>query len=132
MGTEVNRRLMGTVLMIIVAASVALGGAGVAYAYWTAGGSGSAVGGTGTTVPVVLGTATPSAALQPGSSSSVVLTVSNSNAAQVRVNSFALDTTQGVGGFAVDAGHSGCDPSVLTFAPQNNGGASMPPVAPLD
>lgn len=118
-----NRRILGTALMIVVAVAVALGGAGVAYAYWSAGGSGVAIGGTGTTVPVVLGTATPTAALLPGSTSGVVLTATNSNVSPVRINSFSLDTTQGTAGFAVDAAHVGCTLGVLSFTTQTNGGS---------
>jgi hypothetical protein len=118
-----NRRILGTVIMIVVAVVVTLGGAGVAYAYWTGSGSGVAVGNTGTTVPVTLGTATPTAALQPGSTAGVVLTATNSNVSPVVINSFSLDTTQGTAGFAVDAGHSGCALSVLSFGTQTNGGS---------
>lgn len=107
--------------MIAAAVVVTVGGAGVAYAYWTAGGSGVAAGGTGTTVPITLTTATPTAALAPGGKSSVVLTATNSNLASVQVNSFTLDTTQGTGGFAVDAAHSGCSVSALSFTTQTNG-----------
>ena len=118
-----NRRILGTIVMIVVAAVVALGGAGVAYAYWTAGGSGIAAGGTGTTVPVTLTSATSTAALLPGGTSGVVLTATNSNVAMVRINSFSLDTTQGTAGFAVDAAHAGCTLSALSFATQTNGGS---------
>jgi hypothetical protein len=41
----------------------------------------------------------------------------------VRVGSLALDTSQGTGGFAVDAAHSGCAVSALAFTTQTNGGA---------
>ena len=118
-----NRRVLGTVLMVIVAAAVALGGAGVAYAYWTAGGSATAAGGTGTTVPVVLSTGTPTAALLPGGTSGVVLTATNSNTSPLTINSFTLNTAQGTGGFAVDAGHSGCTLTTLSFPAQTNGGS---------
>ncbi|HEX4444707.1 MAG TPA: hypothetical protein VHZ81_14145 [Galbitalea sp.] len=118
-----NRRILGTIVMIVVAAAVTLGGAGVAYAYWTAGGSGTAAGGTGTTVAVTLTPATPTAALLPGGTSGVVLTAINSNVATVRINSFSLDTTQGNAGFAVDAAHSACTLGALSFTTQTNGGS---------
>ena len=53
----------------------------------------------------------------------MVLTITNPNAAQIRVGSLALDTSQGTGGFAVDGGHSGCGLATLSFATQTNGGA---------
>jgi hypothetical protein len=39
------------------------------------------------------------------------------------VESLALDTSQGIGGFAVDSEHAGCAVSSLTFATQTNGGS---------
>jgi hypothetical protein len=66
---------------------------------------------------------TPTAALQPGGTSSVALTASNSNTSPVTINSFSLNTSQGTGGFAVDSGHSGCTLSALSFATQTNGGS---------
>jgi hypothetical protein len=39
------------------------------------------------------------------------------------VLSFALDPSQGTGGFSVDAGHAGCAVATLTFTTQTNGGA---------
>jgi hypothetical protein len=61
--------------------------------------------------------------LFPGGVTNVVLTVSNPNPYSVRIGSLALDTGQGTGGFAVDAGHAGCAVSTLTFTTQTNGGA---------
>jgi hypothetical protein len=118
-----SRRVLGIAFVVAVAIAVTLGGAGVAYAYWTAGGSGSASGGTGSTVPLVLTPATPTAAIRPGSTSSVVLVATNSNVASVTVNSFAIDTTKGTNGFSVDSSHSGCTLTTLSFTPQTNGGA---------
>ena len=53
----------------------------------------------------------------------MVLTITNPDAAQIRVGSLALDTSQGTGGFAVDGGHSGCGLATFSFATQTNGGA---------
>ncbi len=53
----------------------------------------------------------------------MVLTVTNPNAAQIRVGSLALDTSQGTGGFAVDGAHSACGLATLSFTTQTNGGA---------
>jgi hypothetical protein len=87
-----------------------------AAAYWTATGVGS-----GSTLvpagqqPVVLSPATPSTSLYPGGSAEVAVTVTNPNAFRVRLSSLQLDTSQGTGGFAADAGHSGCNVSSLSF-----------------
>jgi hypothetical protein len=106
---------------VIAAAVVAI--AGAAFAYWAASGAGSAPATTGATAALTLSPATPTAELYPGGQAAVVTTVANPNAATVRIGSLALDTTQGTGGFAVDAAHSGCALSTLGFTTQTNGGA---------
>ena len=118
-----NRRILGMIAMIVAIVVVTVGGAGVAYAYWTAGGAGTGFGSAGTTVPITLSAGTPTASLLPGGQTSVVLTMTNPNTARVKVSSLALDTTQGTGGFGVDAGHAGCTLSTLSFTTQTNGGA---------
>ena len=95
--------------------------AGIAAAVWSAVGSGTGNGGSGTTVAVTLTPAAPTAALYPGGQADVVLTVTNSNIAPVRIGSLSSDTTRGTGGFSVDAGHAGCVLSTLTFTTQTNG-----------
>ena len=108
--------------MILAIVVVTIGGAGVAYAYWTAGGAGTGFGATGTTVPLTLSSGTPTASLLPGGQTGVVLTITNTNSASVKVSSLALDTTQGASGFSVDASHTGCTLTALSFATQTNGG----------
>ena len=108
---------------LIAAVVAALAVTGAAAAYWTGGGGGAGAGSTGTTQPVTLSPATPVAQLYPGGRSGVRLTVTNPNPAPVRVDSFGLDTTQGTGGFAVDAGHAGCGLSSLSVTTDTNGGA---------
>jgi hypothetical protein len=98
-------------------------GGTAAFAYWRAAGSGAGAGTTGTNVPVTLTAGTPTTDLYPGGPAEVTLTVSNPNVSPVRIGSLALDTTQGSAGFAVDAGHSGCGLTTLSFSTQNNGGA---------
>jgi hypothetical protein len=120
---EVSRKLLGTVAMIIALVVVTVGGAGVAYAYWTASGAGTGFGATGTTTPLTLSSGTPTATLVPGGQTSVVLTMTNPNTAQVKISSLALDTTQGTNGFSVDSSHTGCTLSTLSFATQTNGGS---------
>ena len=122
MVVTVSRNLLGVIAMVIAIIVVTVGVAGVAYAYWGAGGAGIGIGATGTTVPLTLTSGTPTAGLLPGASSGVVLTVTNTNSAQVKISSLALDATQGAGGFKVDAGHSGCTLTALSFGTQTNGG----------
>lgn len=97
--------------------------AGVATAYWSTTGGGSAAAATNTTSALTLSPATPTAQLYPGGQATVVLTVTNPNAAQIRVGSLALDTSQGTGGFAVDGAHTACGLATLSFTTQTNGGA---------
>jgi hypothetical protein len=118
-----NRRIVGLVAAIIAIAVVTIGGAGVAYAYWSAGGVGTGSGLTGTTAPITLSSGSPTASLLPGGQTNVVLTMTNTNAASVKVSSLALDATQGTSGFAVDSSHSGCTLSTLSFVTQTNAGA---------
>ncbi len=110
-------------LALIVLLVVAVGGG--ANAYWRASGSGTGSGTTGTTTNVTLSPGTAAAGLYPGGTTDVELDVGNPNPSPVRLVSLGLDTTRGTGGFAVDAGHSGCTPlSTLSLAPQTNGGAA--------
>lgn len=119
MSPRTTRRMLLTSLLVVLA--VPIGGA--ANAYWSGSGGGAGSGTTGTNVPVTLNPGTPAANLFPGGAANVVLTVSNPNLFPVRIGSLALDTGQGTGGFAVDAGHSGCALSALSFTTQTNGGA---------
>jgi hypothetical protein len=116
------KRIVQTVflgLLLVVMSLSAL--AGIAAAVWSAVGSGSGSGGTGATVAVTLSPATPTAALYPGGQADVVLTITNSNTAIVRIGSLASDTARGTSGFAVDAGHAGCVLLTLSFTTQTNG-----------
>jgi len=119
MSPRTTRRMLLTSLFVALA--VLIGGA--ANAYWSGSGGGAGSGTAGTTVAVTLSPGTPAADLFPGGAANVVLTVSNPNLFPVRIGSLALDTGHGTGGFAVDAGHSGCAPLALSFTTQTNGGA---------
>ena len=119
MGMRMSGRLVLTSLVVVLA----LAGAGTANAFWRGSGTGAGSGTTGTTVPVALSPGSPTATLYPGGLTNVVLTVTNPNPYSVRIGSLALDTGQGTGGFAVDAGHAGCAVSTLNFTTQTNGGA---------
>jgi hypothetical protein len=119
-----NRRRRLAILGIsAVLALVVLPVGGIAVAYWGGTGGGTGTSATGDVVPVALTVGTPPANLRPGATSHVVLTATNSNASPVRITTLTLDTAQGTGGFAVDAGHSGCNVNVLSFTTQTNGGA---------
>jgi hypothetical protein len=120
---RINRRILGLVAAIVAIVIVMGGGAGVAYAYWSAGGAGVGNGIGGATTPLTLSSGTPTGTLLPGGSTSVVLTMTNPNPATVKISSLALDTLQGTSGFSVDAGHSGCTLSTLSFSTQTNAGA---------
>ena len=106
-----------------VATIAAVGLTAPAYAAWTGSGAGNGSATADTTSSLVLSPASPSATLFPGGSADVVLTVTNPNIARVRVGSLSLDTSQGTGGYSVDAAHSGCSVSALGFSTQTNSGA---------
>jgi hypothetical protein len=117
----------GTLVAVAVAVTVGVGGA--ASAVWTASGGGTGGADAGALQPITLSSGTPAAPLFPGGQTSVDLTVTNPNDANAKIGSIALDTSQGSGGFAVDAGHAGCTLSTLSFTTQTNGGAGwvLPP-----
>jgi hypothetical protein len=108
------------VVVVLALPSAALG-------YWSGGGS------TGTTsfklaqpLALVLGPGTEGVPLSPGASGDVSMVVSNPNPNVVHVGSFVAD---GGSPITVDAGHSGCDVSALSFTTQTNSGAgwNVPP-----
>lgn len=120
-----NRRRRRALLGIgigAVFALVVLPVAGIALAYWGGAGGGTGTTATGDVVPVSLSVGIPTANLRPGATAHVVLTATNSNGSPVRIDSLSLDTASGTGGFAVDAGHSGCSVAALSFTTQTNGG----------
>jgi hypothetical protein len=112
-----------------VTGALALAAASTGLAYWTTVGSGSTSASTGTVQTITLGAATPTSGIYPGGQGDVALTVSNPNPFQVRIGSLSLNSSQGSGGFGVDAGHSGCGTGALGFTTQTNGGAgwTVPP-----
>jgi hypothetical protein len=106
-------------LLLVIMTFSALGG--IAAAVWSAMGGGTGSAAAGSTVAVTLTPGTASTLLYPGGQADVVLAVSNSNVATVRIGSLTLDATRGTSGFSVDANHLGCTLSTLTFSPQTNG-----------
>jgi hypothetical protein len=119
------------------AASAAVGlliAGSVAYAAWTVNGSGTGKASATSAVDLTLTAGSPSGLLYPGGSADVDSSVSNSNPFPVHVSSVTLDTTQGTNGFSVDAGHSGCNLSSLSFTTATNGGTGwdIPASSSLD
>jgi len=110
--------LLGALLVLL---GIPVGG--IAWSYWSAGGSGSGSGANRTPTALSLSPGTPAAGLYPGGSTNVVLTASNSNTSIVKIGSLLLDSSQGTGGFAVDGGHSGCSVAALSYTTQSNGGS---------
>jgi hypothetical protein len=109
---------------IAVTAVVGLGIAGAAaYAAWSVNGSGSGTASAATAHGLTITAGSPTDALYPGAAADVAASVTNSNLFPVHVTSLGLDTTQGQNGFAVDAGHSGCNLSSLSFTAATNGGS---------
>jgi hypothetical protein len=118
-----RRRSLIAIAISAVLALVVVPVGGIALAYWGGTGGGTGISDTGDVVPVSLSVGTPPANLRPGATANVVLTATNSNASPVRINALSLDTARGTGGFAVDAGHSGCNVNVLSYSTQTNGGS---------
>jgi hypothetical protein len=110
-------------LVVLVAALAAFGIAASAMAYWNGGGSGSASTTLDNPLALNVTAGTPSSLVYPGGQSSVALVAGNPNTSTVHISSLSLDTSQGTGGFGVDAGHSGCGVSTLSLSTQTNGGA---------
>ncbi|MDR6988383.1 hypothetical protein J2Y66_002887 [Paenarthrobacter nitroguajacolicus] len=106
------------------AATVALcilGGAGSAYAYWAAAGTGSGSATNGTMQTVTVDALVPGDTLQtslfPGGTADVLLRASNPNPHAVTIYGFAAN-----GPVTADAAHAGCTTTGVTFTP---------PAAPL-
>lgn len=120
--TAKRRWSRGIVALAAVTAAV-LVAAATALAYWTTIGSGAASGAAANTQAVTLTVGIPTAQLYPGAQADMAVDVSNPNPVPVHLGALSLDTGSGTGGFDVDAGHSGCDLSVLSFTTQTNGAA---------
>lgn len=117
MRTARRRSVAGTLVTLLLVGTI-----GAASAYWGGSGSGSGSARTGSPQPVTLSPATVSTHLYPGGQAGVAVLVTNPNPGLVRVWTLALDTTQGVGGFAVDGAHAACGVGSLSYTTQANGG----------
>ena len=115
-----GRRALSPVLLGLVCVLVVIGSAA---AYFNVTGAGSGTPAAAVAASLTLAPGTPAAELYPGGTSDVSVVVTNPNPGPARLRSLALDTTRGTGGFAVDAGHSGCAVSALSFTTNDNGGA---------
>jgi hypothetical protein len=115
-----RKRLVRTAVSAAVGLMIA---GSVAYAAWTVGGSGTGSASATSAVNLTLTSGSPSGALYPGGSADVDSMVANSNPFPVHVSSVSIDTSKGTNGFDVDAGHSGCNLSSLSFTTATNAGA---------
>lgn len=113
---------MRTAILVLLTGMLVLLSGNLAYAYFTSAGLGAGPGRTGTAASVALGPGTLTATLYPGGTGTVSTRATNANPGPVRITSLALDTTQGTGGFAVDAAHSACTLTTFGFTTQTNGG----------
>ena len=100
------------VAVVAIAAAVLAGGAA---AFWLVLGNGSTGSQAGTASAVTLTPATTSTPLFPGGTADVAVSIVNGNPSRIFVGSLLLDTGQGTNGFAVDAGHSGCNLAALGY-----------------
>ena len=90
--------------------------AGVAaYGAWSVSGSGTGSASAATASNLTLTPGSPGSSLYPNGTADVATTIANGNPFPVHVSSIAINTGQGTNGFSVDAGHSGCDLSTLSF-----------------
>lgn len=116
--SRVRAFVVGVVFVLLTAGTVT-----AASAYWSGRGGGTGTAGSSTPLALTLSPATPTAQLYPGGQAGVSLTATNPGSVSLRLVTLALDTSQGRSGFDVDAAHSACDTSTLSFTSQSNGGA---------
>jgi hypothetical protein len=121
-----NRRRAGIVVGAVLALVILIAGAA---AYWLGGGGGQVSVRLSDAQPLALTAGTVSATLVPGGGSDIAVVASNPNPFAVEIDELARNTALGTSGFAVDSGHSGCDPGSLAFVLDTNGNAgwTVPP-----
>jgi hypothetical protein len=122
-GLRLRRRFIRSVVLGLAVAAVT---GGVAFAYFTSTGSGGGTGATGTMQPVVIsavvGGDTPSSKLYPGGpAADVIVRINNPNSFSVQLFSIS-----GNGSITVDASHSGCTTSGVTFTPPSSPNITIP------
>ena len=105
---------------LLVTATVAIGLAAGAFAFWMSTGSGQATTELGSPEQLTLqAQASSQSQLVPHDTSSLTVLATNPNPYFVTITNLALDTAQGANGFDVDAAHSGCDLSTIHFVPKD-------------
>jgi hypothetical protein len=116
--------------VLLIAMAILAGAAGGAFAYWNGPGTGTATTVLANTQTLSFEPGVPTAQLYPGGDTGVAIVAINPNPYFVEIGTMSLDTEAGAS-FEVDAEHSGCDVSALSFVPQNNEGAGweVPPMA---
>ena len=112
-----RRRIWTSVAVASVLALLA--SAGGAFGWFTSIGHGTGSANTAAIQAITLSPATETTPLYPGTDGDVSLTVANPNGVSVRIPSLVLDTSQGTGGYSVDAGHLGCSLSGVQFNAAN-------------
>lgn len=125
-----SRPSLKSTLALLLAIAVLAALAAGAFAYWSGSGSTAATIVVPNPQDVTFSLGVPTAELYPGHDAGVAIVVHNSNSYFVRVAALDLDLTEvGIAPFAVDAAHSDCDVSTLSFTTQDNSGAgwSIPP-----
>lgn len=110
-------------LTVGVGVLVALLAAAAASAYWTVRGAGQGTVSAETVASVTLTPGTATTDLYPGRSGDVAVSIANGNTYRAFVGSLVLDTSRGTNGVSVSGGQPGCDPAVLSYTTQSNGGA---------
>jgi hypothetical protein len=99
---------------VLIAATVLLAGGGIAYAYWTAGGSGAGTATTGTNIPITANQTTLITGLAPGVAAQTISgTFTNTNTGPAYVGT----VTASIGSVAKAGGAPGtCDATDYTLA----------------
>jgi hypothetical protein len=116
--------------VLLIAMAILAGAAAGAFAYWNGAGTGTATTVLANTETLSFEPGVPTAQLYPGGDTGVAIVAINPNPYFVEIGTISLDTHEGAG-FEVDAEHSGCDLSALSFVPQDDEGAGweVPPRA---
>jgi hypothetical protein len=126
----VKRLLAKNPRTLLIAIAIVVGATVGALAYWQGSGSGKATAELADTQPLSIEPGTPTAELFPGGTATVTVVVTNPNPYFVQLGSMVLYAGDAEP-FGVDNGHSGCDPSALSFVAQDHGGTGwrIPPKA---
>jgi hypothetical protein len=101
----------------IAVAGIVLTSATAASAYWSGDGSGSGQGTSSAGATLAISPGTPTSLLRPGTTADVTVTISNASATAVELDTIALAPA----GTTVDAAHSACGTSAVTYTPQTSG-----------